>query len=230
MLLCFLCAMESEARPLLEKAEVVETNKIGFATLYSCRLDNRPFFLAVCGIGKVLSASGLSGIIVAHPEIDGYVNLGIGGSLNAHKAPLMSAVIGSGYVQHDMDTSAIGDPKAYLSGLNVIEVPAEEGIVVALSSACLTVGVHVYRGVIVSGDTFITDEDKKMGFARDYNAISVDMEAAAYAEVAYVYEKPFAALRIISDAVDHSNEYRLYKDKAAAKSSEVAVALLRSLD
>lgn len=228
MLTCFLCAMDSEAKPLLAKTETLSTSKVGFATLYSCSYEGKSFFVAVCGIGKVLSACGLSGIAVAHPEIDQFINLGVGGSLDASKAPLLSAVVGKGFVQHDMDTSPIGDPKAYLSGVGLIEIPAEEHMVEALSKACREVGLSVYCGTIASGDTFITDEEIKQGFVRDFGAISVDMEGAAHAEAAYVYKKPFAALRIISDAVDHNKEYQLYKDKAADIGSEVALAFLKN--
>ena len=220
--------MDGEAKPLLAKSKILETSKVGFATLYSCVYEDKPFFVGVCGIGKVLSACGLSGIAVAHPEIDQFINLGVGGSLDAAKAPLLSAVVGKGFVQHDMDTSPIGDPKAYLSGVGLIEVPADEGMVKALSSTCEEVGLSVYCGTIASGDTFIIDEEIKQGFVRDFHAISVDMEGAAYAEAAYVYKKPFAALRIISDAVDHSKEYQLYKGKAAEIGSEVAVAFLKN--
>ncbi len=227
MLTCFLCAMDSEAKPLLAKAELLATSKVGFASLYSCAYEGKRFFLAVCGIGKVLSACGLAGIAVAHPEIDQFVNLGVGGSLDPKTAPLLSAVVGKGYVQHDMDTSPIGDPKAFLSGVNLIEIPAEKPIVASLSKACEDVGLGVYQGTIVSGDTFVVDEEIKRGFVRDFHAISVDMEAASYAEAAYVYGKPFAALRIISDVVDHNKEYMLYKDKASEIGSEVALAFLK---
>ncbi len=226
MLICFLCAMETEAKPLLGKVEIVATTKLGFATLHECAYQGRKFFVGLCGIGKVLSASGLAGIIVAHPEIDSYINLGVGGSLDANKAPILSAVVGKGYVQHDMDTSPIGDPKAFLSGVNLIEVPGDKAMVELLSKACLDKGISVYQGVIASGDNFVVDEEIKAGFVRDFNAISVDMEAAAYAETAYVYGKPFTALRVISDAVDHSNEYMRYKGQCAESASEVALHLL----
>ena len=227
MLICFLCAMAGEANPVLEKVTVLNKTKVGFATLHECECDGIRFFVAVCGVGKVLSASGLSGIIVAHPEIDSFVNLGIGGSLDAEKAPLLSAVVGKGYVQHDMDTTVFGDPKGFLWGLDFIEIPAEKGMVEALSKACRSIGLKVTEGVIASGDTFVADEEKKAGFVREFGAISVDMEAAAYAETAYVYGKPFTALRIISDAVDHQKEYELYKEKATSIGSDVAIALLK---
>ena len=229
MLNCFLCAMESEAKPILEKVDVLESTKIGYATLYACSDKGKKFFVAVCGVGKVFSASGFSGIIVAHPEIDRFINVGIGGSLNAEKAPLLSAVVGDSFVQHDMDTSAVdGCPRGFLWGIELIKIPGEKGIVKALASTCENLDIPVYCGTIVSGDTFVADEEKKKGFVEEFDAISVDMEAAAYATVAYVYGKPFTALRIISDAVDHYAEYLLYKGQAAEKASEVALAFLRN--
>lgn len=225
-MICFLCAMEGEAAPVLQKSQIEKEEKVGFARLYSCVYQGHEFFLAICGIGKVLSASGLSGIITAHPEITGYINLGIGGSLDPKRANLLSAVVGMEFVQHDMDTSPFGDPRGFLNGLGIVKIPAEKQIALDLVKACKNSGLSVYEGVIVSGDTFVTDEEKKQGFVTEFDAISVDMEAAAYAEVAYVYQKPFAALRIISDAVDHHNEYVKYKPRACEIGSEVALNFL----
>ena len=225
-MICFLSAMEAEAQPVLRKSTILGEERIGFARLYRCSYEGVPFFFAVCGIGKVLSASGLSGIIVAHPEIDSFLNLGIGGSLDAEKAGLLSAVIGTSFVQHDMDTTSFGDPKGYLNGLDTVEIKAEDDVVSLLQKACQECGLAVYKGLISSGDSFVTDEEKKRGFVEDFGAISVDMEAAAYAETAAVYHKGFAALRIISDAVDHQNEYLRYKKQACEIGGEVALKFL----
>ena len=222
-LICILCAMEGEAKPILGKVEVRFSEKHGLATLYSCVYKGHEFFVAQCGVGKVFSASGLSAIITAHPEIDAYINVGVGGSLDPEKANLLSAVIGKGFVQHDFDTSAFGDPIGFLWGIDIIEVPADKELVELVCKASKQAGLSVYEGVIASGDTFIVDEEKKQGFVKEFDAISVDMEASAYATVAYIHKKPFTALRIVSDAVDHQNEYLKYKEKAAELGSEVAL-------
>ena len=222
-LICILCAMEGEAKPILDKVEVRSSEKHGLATLFSCVYKGHGFFVAQCGVGKVFSASGLSAIITAHPEIDAYINVGVGGSLDPKKANLLSAVIGKGFVQHDFDTSAFGDPIGFLWGIDIIEVPADKELVELVSKASKKAGLSVYEGVIASGDTFIVDEEKKQGFVKEFDAISVDMEASAYATVAYIHKKPFTALRIVSDAVDHQNEYIKYKEKAAEIGSEVAL-------
>lgn len=222
-LICILCAMEGEAKPILDKAEVRNSEKHGFATLSSCAYKGHEFFVARCGVGKVFSASGLSAIITAHPEIDAYINVGIGGSLDPNKANLLDAVIGKGFVQHDYDTSAFGDPIGFIWGIDIIEIPADKELVNLVSNASKKTGLSVYEGIIASGDTFVADEEKKQGFVEKFDAISCDMEAAAYAAVAYVHKKPFTALRIVSDAVDHQNEYLKYKEKAAELGSEVAL-------
>jgi adenosylhomocysteine nucleosidase len=63
----------------------------------------------------------------------------------------------------------------------------------------------VYSGKIASGDQFISDPDKLTRLRQDIPGLfCVDMESAAVAQVCYTHQKPFAAVRTISDKADHS--------------------------
>ena len=82
---------------------------------------------------------------------------------------------------------------------------------------------------MASGDQFIVERTKKERIMETHDAIMVDMEAAAFAEVCYVYHKPFTSLRIVSDANGDQNEYMKYKPLACSIASEIglkAVAML----
>ena len=54
------------------------------------------------------------------------------GSCRRHRQGGVSVgdvVVSRGLVQHDMDTSAVGDPKGFISGMNLITIPATEKLV-----------------------------------------------------------------------------------------------------
>lgn len=63
----------------------------------------------------------------------------------------------------------------------------------------------VHRGLIISGDQFVGDSVQVQGL-RDAlpDALCVEMEGAAVAQICCEYDVPFAVLRTISDAADDS--------------------------
>lgn len=226
MTYCFAFAMGAEAEPLFAQSTLENEERFGFAKFYRLSYQGKMFFILVSGIGKVLAASALSAAISAHPEIDAVINVGIGGSLDANVAPLLSAVLGEKFAQHDMDTTCFGDPQGYLNGLDTVYLSASEDLLSSLQEACGKVGVPYAKATIASGDRFITDEKEKDAIAKRFGALLIDMETAAFAEVCHVYHKPFSCLRIVSDAVDHYNEYVRYKPLAIETACKVALALL----
>ena len=229
MTICFLTAMKMECEHMLEESKLLCEETYGFAHLYLLEHGEKKFYLCASGIGKVLAASAVSAIIVAHPEIDAFINVGIGGSLDAAKAPVLSALIASSFVQHDNDTTAFGDPRGFLNGLDMVNIPADSALNETLSRICDEGRLKHFEGVMASGDQFIVERKKKERIMETHDAIMVDMEAAAFAEVCYVYHKPFTSLRIVSDANGDQNEYMKYKPLACSIASEIglkAVAML----
>lgn len=226
MTICFLFALEHEANYLVKHSKVLGEERFGFAHLYHLENEGHEFFACVSGVGKVLAGSAAAECCALHPEIDAFVNLGIGGSLNAEKAPLLSAVIGKDFVQHDMDTSALGDPYGHLFGLNRIRIEGDERLNGFLQKSCAKVGCSSFFGTIASGDHFIADDASKKIVIDRFDAILIDMETAAFAEACFVHGKPFTALRVISDAVDHNTEYMTYRFPAGEKACQIGLGLL----
>ena len=63
----------------------------------------------------------------------------------------------------------------------------------------------MHRGTIISGDQFVGDAGRVQAL-RDAlpDALCVEMEGAAVAQICYEYGVPFAILRTISDSADDS--------------------------
>lgn len=226
MTYCFLAAMQAELQYMIDSSIVEKEEKLGFAKVFTLNHNGTRFYAVVAGIGKVLASSSASAVLATHPDIDAYVNIGIGGSLDAKKAPLLSAIIGKDFVQHDMDTSPFGDPRGFLNGLSIVKIPADESLNQKIRKVCEENGIIHAQATMASGDQFIVDDAVKEDIMKQFDALLIDMETASFAEACYVFGKPFSCVRIVSDAVDHHAEYVQYKMTACEKASKLALALL----
>ncbi|MCR5348688.1 MAG: 5'-methylthioadenosine/S-adenosylhomocysteine nucleosidase [Bacilli bacterium] len=223
---CFLFAMESEAEPMLQKAQLLRTEQIGFSKCHFCSYEGKEFYVCVSGIGKVLASAAVTGAALLHPEIDAFVNLGIGGSLDASKAPLLCAVVATSFVQHDMDTTFFGDVPGYLNGLNRVKIDADNNLVGLLQDSCRDIDTLFCEGIIATGDRFISEENEKRRIKERFGCLLIDMETAAFAEACFVRGVPFACLRVVSDAVDHEKEYAQFKPIASERACLLGLRFL----
>lgn len=63
---------------------------------------------------------------------------------------------------------------------------------------------HIHTGLIVSGDQFVHKKEQSQKILHDFpDALCVEMEGAAVAQVCFEYKIPFTVIRTISD---HANE------------------------
>jgi adenosylhomocysteine nucleosidase len=223
---CIVVAMEKEAAYLLSKSEVKKTKQAGFAKIMECEIGKTPYLLVVCGIGKAFAASAVTSVLNLYPSVDVLLNIGVAGSLDSHAVPLFSSVIATSLVEHDLDTSPIGDPVGLVSGINLVQLPVDEKAKSTLVTAAKKLGITPLLGVISSGDTFYADHPNKKRIHDTFGSLCSDMESAPMAQIAYAYHKPFACLRLISDADNASEEYAKNAVKAAIIAGQIAEVYL----
>src|SRR6185503_16874175 len=73
----------------------------------------------------------------------------------------------------------------------------------ARAAATALPGVTVHRGLVVSGDRFVsTTAESRALQAAVPDALAVEMEGAAFVQVCHDYGVPFAAVRTVSDRAD----------------------------
>lgn len=193
-------AMQIEVDAIKQQLTKTKEIKIGSITFVVGEYNNQEFVIAQCGIGKVFAAICAQTMIM-HFNPKYILNIGVGGSLSKN-LNVGYIAISSALVQHDMDTSPLGDPKGLISGINVIEIPADKGLINKIEQAVKKASINYEIGVIGSGDQFINSVEKKDFIKKTFNAIACDMEGAAIAQVCYVNNVPFAAIRAISDNAD----------------------------
>jgi len=189
-------------------------------------IASREVVTAVCGIGKVFAAMCAQTMILRyHPEC--VINTGVAGTLT-DKLTIGSIAVSSGVVQHDMDTSALGDPKGLISGINKVELPADEALGAKLSACAQQLGIATVTGPIASGDQFISSGEKKAFITETFGAIACEMEGAAVGHVCYVNGVPFCILRAISDSADGSShmDYPTFVGIAADQSVRLMLSFL----
>lgn len=220
-------AAEYETAPILKEVEVLSYERLGYTKLFRCAYLGKTFLLGVSGIGKAFAAAALSAILTkCGDEIDSIYNLGVGGSLEAKEAPIFSFVTSKCLYEHDLDTSAIGDPVGLISGINLIEIPADKALSEKASKAAKRLGAPIVSAVISSGDVFYDKKEDKERIRNQFGSLCVDMESAPFGQIAYVYQKPYLAVRCISDAGDGGQFYENL-EKSCALLKDFALELIK---
>lgn len=214
-----ICAMQVEIDKINEEIENKVCERVSGVTFTKGTLYGKDVVTAVCGVGKVFAAICTEAMILKYaPGI--IINTGVGGTLT-DELSICDVAVSSAVVQHDMDTSPLGDPVGLLSGINIVKIDSDKNVYEKIADCVKRVGVKCLTGTIASGDQFINSIEKKKYIRETFDAISCEMEGASVGHVCYVNNVPFAIVRAISDgAGDESHmDYPTFVAKAAEKSA-----------
>ena len=109
-------AMQMEVDNLKEAMENQSTQVVSGVQFVSGTIGEVDVVAAVCGVGKVFAAICAEAMILTY-QPDMIINIGIGGSLTKDLG-LLDVAVATDVLQHDMDTSALGDPVGLFSRKN----------------------------------------------------------------------------------------------------------------
>lgn len=218
-------AMDIEVNGLIEKMTGKKSETISSTTYTSGKIENRECVAAKCGIGKVNAAVAAQTMILKYnPDI--IINTGIGGSTSS-KTHVGHIVIAKNTVQHDMDTTALGDEPAtlFLPEESIKYIPCDEKIIEYLRQACISVGEKNFAiGTVATGDKFIYGKENRSMLNEKFNALACEMEGGSIGQVCYLNKVPFAVLRSISDSMsddDDAVEYSVFRKDSAEKAVKI---------
>nr|WP_319489893.1 5'-methylthioadenosine/adenosylhomocysteine nucleosidase [uncultured Caproiciproducens sp.] len=197
---------------------------------YTGKIENIDCVVAKCGVGKVAAAICAQTMILKY-QPSAVINVGVAGGIgdNVHIGDI---VVSSGLVQHDMDTTAIGDERGLISGLNIITIPASEKLVdLVVSTARRIYGEGVHVGIIATGDQFISDGDKLKNIAGEFKASACEMEGGSIAQVCYINHIDFVVIRAISDNANEAAniDFAAFAISSAHKTAELITEILPSI-
>ena len=220
-------AMALEVENLVAELSEKESETVLGITFHRGKLCDKDVVLAVCGIGKCFAAICAQTMILKYqPEF--IINIGVAGALSATLG-VGDMAIATSAVEHDMDTSPLGDPVGLVSGINLVNLPCDAALSKKIADCCQALGYHTEMGVVASGDQFIVDPSKKAWIASTFSAIACEMEGAAIVQTCYAAGVACGVIRSISDSLSGDGmDYEAFKHLAASHSGAVVKALLAS--
>jgi adenosylhomocysteine nucleosidase len=182
-------------------------------------------------IGKVAAATTATALIERF-RVDRIVFTGVAGGL-ARAVSRGDVVVADAFLQHDLDASPLF-PRYEVPLYGASRFPTDPALTEQLAKAVRRAlpGTHLHRGLVVSGDRFVASaaESQALQLALP-DALAVEMEGAAFAQVCHDYGVPFAAVRTVSDRADdeaHGDFLQFIEDVASRHSAAIVEAFLRA--
>lgn len=208
-------AMACEVEPLIAQMENAQTLTVGSIKFTEGVLCGKDTVIAICGIGKVFAAMCAQTMIL-HFGVSAIVNVGVAGSL-CDRLRIGDIAIAESTVQHDMDTSPIGDPVGLISGINLVYLPCSDRLCDLLSDCVAAQGVHYVRGTVASGDVFVASPEQRARITSNFDAVACEMEGSAICQVCYANGVEVGILRAISDNCNDPStmDYETFRDSSA---------------
>src|SRR5438105_1540473 len=192
-------------------------------------LHGQPVVAVLSRIGKVAAATTAS-VLIERFKVDRIVFTGVAGGL-APGVNRGDVVIAQAFLQHDLDASPIF-PRYEVPLYGVDRFATDAALTRELEAAVRRAlpGARVHRGLVVSGDRFVATTAESIALQSALpDALAVEMEGAAIAQVCHDFGVPFAAVRTISDRADdaaHGDFLTFIREVASRHSAAIVQALL----
>ena len=201
----------------------------GGREFFDGHLHGREVVAVLSRIGKVAAAT-TAALLIDRFAVDRIVFTGVAGGL-APGVGRGDVVVADAFLQHDLDASPIF-PKYEVPLYGVDRFATDRALTAELAQAVRRAlpGTRVHRGLVASGDRFVatTAESRALQAALP-DALAVEMEGAAIAQVCRDFGVPFAAVRTISDRADdaaHGDFVSFIREVASRHSAAIVEALL----
>ena len=224
-------AMEEEITNLKSHMQVDEVQTIAGMSFYKGAVKGTKLALVRSGIGKV-NAGICTQILASVYGVDTVINTGIAGSLNAD-IDIGDIVVSTSLVQYDVDARNFGYKLGEIPRMNIVEFPADKYLIDKTQSVfdSLGLGIKLYKGMVATGDKFVSEDSLKAEIISNFHAYCVEMEGAAIAQAAMLNNMACVVIRAISDKADNSADvdYRSFEAKAIENMSKISLALVDSL-
>ena len=210
-----IAAMDEEVAALAAALRAgcgVRTERAVGVKLEAGTLAGREVLLARSGIGKVAAATTAA---LLCERVGAVLMVGTAGGLGPAVKP-GDVVVADAALQHDVDARPLFR-RWVVPGLGLDRIPTDPVLTGVLASAAgrvcaghraelavLGLGEPVvHRGLVVSGDVFVSTSDAAAALRSDLpDALAVEMEGAAVAQVCHRGGVPFGLVRTISDSAD----------------------------
>ena len=189
-------AMETELSSLLDATAPKLSETVHGIPFY----EIEPGIIAYAGgIGKVNAAMAAQ-LCIDRYSPDWVLNAGVAGSFR--DLPIGTVVVAEDFLQHDVDTSAIGDPVGLVSTVNTLRFPT---VSLPIRKFLEDQGIPHAAGTVATGDTFLVRGERANWIAHTFAPTLCEMEGGAIAQVCLRCDIPFSSLKSVSDRLCSEN-------------------------
>jgi adenosylhomocysteine nucleosidase len=216
-----LLAVGHESRPLLEKMQVETKTHHGMATFYQGSYQGKDAVLVRMAMGKVNAAMATQSLIDRF-DATPLILSGTAGAV-APEVEIGDVVIGARVIPHDAgvylsdyqfcgvmasdDQGRRGWVRAFQADPHLVQAVLSTGDDLLWPKRSRKRIPAVRVGTIVTGDQVVFSQEKKEWLHRTFEALAVEMEGAAVAQVAAANGRPWLVIRAISDQADPSTGF-----------------------
>lgn len=224
-------AMPEEVSQLIEQMQDAEKTTIAAMDFYDGTLWGKRAVVVKSGIGKVNMAA-CTQILSSIYKVDALINTGVAGGLYA-PINIGDIVLSKDTLQHDMDATGFGYDLGVIPQMEESVFYGDPELIRMAKEACEEENpeISVYVGRVVSGDQFISSDEKKQFLVEQFDGYCAEMEGAAMAQIAYLNKIPFVIIRAISDKADHSASmnYKDFEDQAIVHTIRLLKAMFAKI-
>jgi adenosylhomocysteine nucleosidase len=231
MTLAIVSAMHEELAAVLALMPDEHRQVVGGREFWLGHLQGQEVIAVLSRIGKVAAATTATALIERF-KVREIVFTGVAGGLGPD-VNVGDVVVADNFLQHDLDASPVFpryEVPLYGESRFATDAVLTQQLVDAAARALP--GVPVHRGLVISGDRFVsTTAEARALQAALPDALAVEMEGAAIAQVCRDYGVPFAAVRTVSDRADdaaHGDFTQFVQNVASAHSAAIVDAFLRA--
>ncbi|MCW5655449.1 5'-methylthioadenosine/adenosylhomocysteine nucleosidase [Hydrogenophaga sp.] len=239
-------ALHEELAAVLGLMPDEQQQVVGGRTFWRGHLHGQDVVAVLSGIGKVAAAT-TAAVLMERFGVRGIVFTGVAGGL-APGVRVGDVVVARQFLQHDMDASpifprhevpgygravfdadpALSDALAQAASRTLAHLPAQLGEEVVREFGLQAPRLH--QGLLLSGDRFVSTSAESHTLRQVLpEALAVEMEGAAFAQVCHDYGVPLAVVRTISDRADdaaHVDFPRFLREVASRYSGAIVETLL----
>ncbi len=214
-------AMASEVDGLKAIMSHLEVKTVSTVDFYKGKINDTEVVVAQAGVGKVNAALTAQTMILEY-NVGAVINIGVAGGI-ADNLRIGDIVVADRVCEHDMDTTPLGDPAGFITGLDCVYMECDKDVSSLIMECTKELGYNSIYGTIASGDIFVSTDDVRNKIRDVFNGAAAEMEGAAIGHVCAMNNVPFAVLRAMSDCAndDSKVDFPVFAAKAAENSIEI---------
>ena len=211
-----------EITPILQRMTETETERTGLARFHRGRMHGHALVAVEIGVGKVNAAAATQSLIDRYRPTC-LLFTGSAGGLSPDVS-VGDVIIADCVTVHDVGAHRSGgfSPTGFMllsddgdqNLAHRICAPAELVALAERVADTIDWGLgqdnrplQIHVGPVVTGDQVIVSADKKEWLTTTFEALVVEMEGSAFAQVAWANELPWLLIRSVSDHANHHFDF-----------------------